>query len=821
MLPSQKGLSESEAKSLIAKHGRNKLPESPPPSDITLIISQLKNPLVYILLIASAVTLFLGEFADTAIILFAVAVNTILGFVQERKAQKALQSLKNLVQHKARVIRENQVYSILAEDLVPGDIVIVSAGDKVPADGRLFEASRLALSEAILTGESGSVTRQKDDRIFMGTVVVSGRGIARIEHTGANTEIGKIAKSVQAPSEETPLEKSLKKLGRDLSLLAFSLTILVFIVGVAIGRDIFEIFYTSVALAVSAIPEGLLVGLTVVLAVGMQRILKRKGLVRDLLSAETLGGVTTICVDKTGTLTEGKMTVVDTFGREQDLVLQAAVANDLDHPIVIAAYEWSKKFSINWELDFESLTRDYERLDSIPFSAKDRFFASLNKWDNKNNMLFINGAPEFLLEWSHIDPKRKKQILDEIEILTQSGKRVMGMARKKVGKNTSKITYNLAKSNLNFIGLVAYADPVRKSVKSALYKTKLAGIDAIVITGDYLETAMYVMNELNITVEKDQYLQGTDLNKISKEDLRKILAEKKIKLFARTSPNQKLMIVEALKENGEVVAMMGDGVNDAPALKHADIGIVVDSASDVAKETADLVLLDSNYETIVKSIEEGRGIYENIRKIILYLMSDAFGAIVAVLGSIIINLPLPVTAAQILWINLVSDGFPDLALTIDPKSKGIMKKPPRSRKEPLFTDWMKIVVAIVSFTGGIMTLGLFVWFYSLTGELETARSVAFLSLGVNTLIYVYSIKLLTEPFWMSNPFSNKWLNLAVVAGFILQFSPFVIQPLGRFFGVSMPPPFALLMVFAGSVFMFGIIEILKWLIKRNLNWFVH
>lgn len=822
MLPEEKGLTSAEAKKRLERYGPNTLPEKPPPSDFEIFISQLKNPLVYILVIAGIVTILLNHVSDAIIIFFAVFVNTILGFVQERRASKSLQALKELVHPTAEVIRDGEIKEIDVEKLVPGDIVILSQGDKIPADGKLVEANRVFVSEAILTGESVPVGKKEEGEVFMGTIVTAGRASMEIEVTGEHTKMGKIAERVQEPEEDTPLRKQIKNLSKQLSILVFVLTTIVFAIGFLTGKDLVEIFTTSVALAVSSIPEGLLVGLTVVLAIGMQRILRRKGLVRSLISAETLGGVTTICVDKTGTLTEGKLQVVEHVGDIDSLANQTIIANDLDDPIVIAAWDWATK-----ELKFTKqratkLRQRKKRLDSIPFSPKERFFASLNKWDKKNNMIFVNGAPEFLLEWSMLNKKEKKKYAEEIQKLTAEGKRVVGLARKKVSLSKNKLSEKDVKNALKFVGLLAFSDPVRKGVAKAFEKTRKAGIESIVITGDYPQTAVAVMKQLNFAISDQYVMLGDELAKTSKKKLRdKLSGEERIKLFARTTPEQKLKIVEALKENGEVIAMMGDGVNDAPALKRADIGVVVGEASDVAKETADLVLLDSSFETIVGAVEEGRGIFDNIRKIILYLMSDAFSEIVAVVGTLVLGLPLAVTAGQILWINLVSDGFPDLALTIDPKAEDIMERKPKPPWEPIATRWMKMLIAIVSVVGGLIGLLAFIYYYNITNDAIYARSVAFAVLGVNSLVYVFSIRTLTKPFWVENPLENKWLNAAVFVGLIFQFIPFSTPYLREFFGLTFPGYGPILMAFLAAGFVFIIIEVIKEIVRKHLEWFQH
>jgi Ca2+-transporting ATPase len=814
MLSKQGDLTSKEAKKRLKEFGKNVLPERPPPSDFLIFVSQLKNPLVYVLVIAGLITLFLKHTSDASIIFLAVLVNTVLGFFQERKANKALLALKKLIHPTAKVIRDGKLKTVDASRIVPGDVVILNQGDKVPADGRLLETNRLFLNEAMLTGESESVAKEKGSKVFMGTIVSGGQGKFMVEKTGALTEMGKIAKSVQEPTEETPLRRQLKKFSRELTFLVLGLSVFVFVIGLFTGRGALELFTTAVALAVSAIPEGLLVGLTVVLAIGMQKILKSKGLVRNLTSAETLGGVTTICIDKTGTLTQGKMQVVEVWGDKEEIAEQMIVANDLNDPIEIAAYTWAKQVAHN----IQHIAKKHPRLDSIPFSSKDRFFATLNKWDESYKMIFVNGAPEVLVKWTNLTRAQRLEVRDQIEKLTSEGKRVVGLIRKKAPLFTNKLSSNLLKAKFEWVGLLAFSDPVRLGVKEALKKVKSAGISLIVITGDYAQTAISVMEQLGIQVDKDCLILGSEVKKSSAKDLAKKLKKRHgIRLFARTTPEQKLKIVEALKKNGEIVAMTGDGVNDAPALNSADIGIVVGEATDVAKEVADLVLLDSNFATIVAAIEEGRGIFDNLRKIILYLLSDAFGEIIAVTGALILGLPLPVTAAQILWINLVSDGFPDLALTVDPRAEGIMERKPRPSQEGLVTAWMRFLILIVSFSAGTIALILFIYFYKSTQNMILARSIAFATLGMNSLVYVFSIRVLTKPFWKQNLFVNKWLNLAVLGGLFLQIFPFLSHQGRNFFGLTVLNKGHWLIVFSASLFMFIIIESAKVIFARRLK----
>ena len=819
-MPEKSGLSFKEAKKRLDQYGLNVLPAKSSPSAFSIFLSQLKNPLVYVLLSAGIVTFFLGDYSDTLFIFFVVLVNSTLGFLQEKKANKALSSLKALVHPMADVIRDGKKLKVDISEIVPGDIVELELGNKVPADGKLLKVNRLYIEEAILTGESVPVEKVEGDEIYMGTIVSAGEALMQVSLTGAQTQMGKIALSIQKPHEDTPLTKQLKNFSSQLTILVIVLTMFVFLVGLLTGRDLVEIFKTSVALAVSSIPEGLLIALTVVLAIGMQRILKKNGLVRNLVSAETLGGVTTICVDKTGTLTYGKLEVVEEYGEIEQVCLQHFASSD--DPIMVAAKKWLSEHSTHFEEIGKKFAKECKLVDSIPFTPENRFYASLVEHKDGNKEVYINGAPEHLMEWSTLDNKTQYAIRDRIKKLTKDGKRVIAMAKKDVGEDIKKVNEEVVRGKLEWVGLLVFTDPVRSGVSDAFRQTKGAGIRTILITGDYAETALAVMKELKIEIDEDRVIKGNELEKMKESEV----SERLMKLykeggsaivFARTRPEQKLKVINALKKNGEVVAMMGDGVNDAPALHRADIGIVVGDASDVAKETADLVLLDSSFETIVGAIREGRGIFDNIRKIILYLLSDSFEEIIAVVGTIILRLPLPVTAIQILWINIVSDGFPHLSLTIDPKEKGIMKRRPRLPNTNIVANWMKMLIFIVSLTGGVAALMLFNYYYKLTGSEEIARSVAFATLGINSLVYVFSIRTLKAPFWIENPFKNKWLNISVLTGLFFQILPFTNSSLRNFFNLRQLEPIQWVYVFGASLLMFFIIEISKILFRLKFE----
>lgn len=783
------GLSSTEAEERLKAYGRNELVGKPPKSDWSFILAQFKNPLVLVLVVASLITLWLGDVSDATVIGVAILVNTILGFIQERKAYKSLEALKKVLAPEAWVIRHGRKMQIDARELVPGDVVSLYEGDKIPADGTIYGSEELLINEAILTGESVPVKKLKIDtekpqseaenNVFMGTIVSGGSGIMLVTATGMNTEMGKIALGVDAAQEDTtPLEKRLAYLARWLTIVVIVAALFVFVYGLLSGREILEMFEISVALAVAAIPEGLVVALTAILAIGMQRILKRKAVVRKLVAAETLGTVTCVCVDKTGTLTEGKMQVVETkFVDDQLGYVVSVMANDLRDANELARAAWAEELVKNSEGSRQSvddILQLHPRDEGIPFSSERRMLAV-----RSGNMIFISGAPEVVLNLEILDSGNKAQRSthdewkDVIRDWGNRGRRIIGLgyAMLKSDQDAIELMARFRKGNfdvtqlkfevLQFVGLMAFEDPVRMSVKSAMEKARLAGIAVKVITGDFRETAVAVMKQIGLEVSPQQVAEGSDLEKWSEEELRQRVDT--VTLFARTRPAQKMQIVQALKARGHVIGMMGDGVNDAPALAAADIGMVVGEASEVAKEAADIVLLDSNFETILAAVEEGRGIFDNLRKVIAYLLTDIFSELVILIGSLLLHWPLAIGATQILWINMVGDGLPSLALTIDPKPSDLLERKPVSPKMHLVDAHMRTLIGLISGLSGLSCLAIFYWLWPLYGE-EFARSAVYLSLGLSTLVYVFSCRslrkgILNEPIW-----KNIWLVWSVLAG---------------------------------------------------------
>ncbi len=755
----ERGLTSKEAQGRLEEFGPNELKKAPGFSSLKLFLFQFKSPLVYVLLFAGLVTLFLHDFTDSLVIFAAVSINAVLGFYQEKKAQQSLAALRSLLSPHAKVIRDGERQIIEARQVVPGDLVVLEIGERVPADGVLVETTDLSLNEAILTGESMPVAKKLKDEVFMGTTVTTGIAKMEVVKTGIETQAGKIGERVVTVEEEkTPLQEQIASLAKLLAILVGFLSALIFLIGALLGQDLLEMFVTSVAIAVASIPEGLIVTLTVILALGMQRILKRQSLVRKLLAAETLGSVSVICADKTGTLTEGKLQVVKADFADQDLGVKAAIlCNDLRDPLEVAMWDWAKQKTAP-----KPVQEKYPRIDEIPFSPKEKYIATLHP-----GLLIISGAPEVILARCKLLDVERRQWLEKFKEFGSKGYRLVGFAFKKSQRAKDAKIKREDLKDFEWLGILIYEDPIRLGVEASLKEAQKAGVTVKVITGDYASTAMAVLAKLKIRIDnhKLQVMEGKELEEISIKDL--AIRVKEVILFARVDPEQKLKIVQALKDQGEVVAMMGDGVNDAPALKTADIGIVVGEASDVARETADMILLDSNFATIVAAIEEGRSIFENIKKVVLYLLSDSFAEVILIGGSLLLGLPLPVTAAQILWVNLVEDTLPGIALAFEPSEKEAMSEPPRHEKEPILDFELKVLIFIIGILTDVFLLGLFFWLLRGFLHLHFIQTVIFVALGIDSLFYVFACRSFRKTIFHKSILTNKPLILSVGIGLVL------------------------------------------------------
>ncbi len=797
----ERGLTEKEVKERLEKYGKNKLPEEKPLSSFEIFLEQFKSPLIYILVIAGVITLLLREYTDSIVIFGAVFLNALVGFFQEKKASQALRELKKIVKINARVIRDGNQKIIDAENLVLGDIFLLKAGDKVPADGRIIKAKNLKTNEMALTGEwlpakkhSEILPREtpladRDNMVFMGTIVEQGKAKAIVTATGLNTEMGKIAQMLRETKEEkTPYQRKLSHFSKFVGIAIGVICFLIFISGMLEGKPFEEMFTTSVAIAVAGIPEGLPVAMTVILAIGMQKILKRKGLVRRLVAAETLGSASIICTDKTATLTEGRMKVVKVIG-EKKLILKAAtliseafVENPQDpkEKWIIRGPPTDRAFlEAGIEAGFNKKDLEKEKIDGIPFNPQNKFSAALIK-ENEKNILYVCGAPERILEKSSLKIEERKKWEKETENLAKKGLRIVAAAKKEIKKIPEKLEKEV--ENLNFLGLIVLKDPIRPDVKEAIKICQKAGLKPIIVTGDHKLTAKAVAEELGIEVRDENIMEGRDLDRLSEREFDKILD--KIQIYARVEPRHKMRIVSAFKEKGEVVAMTGDGINDAPALKKADIGVALGSGTDVAKEVSDLILLNDSFSIIVAAIEEGRGILDNIRKVTTFLLSDSFCEAILIGGSMLICWLmkrvwlLPMTAIQILWVNLIEDGPLSIALAFEPKEEGIMKRRPTGHKIHLLTSEMKVLIFVIGILTDIFLLFMFFWLLEFTHyDIWHIRSVIFAGLALDSMLYIFSIKSLRKNIWKINPFSNKFLIFAWFFGILMLFAGLYLPPL--------------------------------------------
>lgn len=837
---SHSGLSKKEAFLRLNRFGSNKLPEATKLSAVKLFLNQLKNPLIYILFVALIISFATKHFVDAWIILAVILISSIVGFLQEYKANESLSRLKQMVKYKAKVLRDGKEIIIAQENIVPGDIIFLSPGDKVPADARLIETYDLEVIEAALTGESLPINKNTDtlpqntamaDRInmvYLGTVVSRGKAKAIVIATGQQTEIGHIADLVKETEErETPLQKQLIQFGKTIGIILIVLNVIIFTLGILTGKAFLEMFMTSVAVVVAAVPEGLLPAMTVILAISMQRLAKQKGLVRKMLAAETLGSISVICSDKTGTLTQGEMRVAEIITETTNLSHNGTEFSEIIHLDDKASHIIALKIGLlcnnaiienpedelhQWNiigdptekalllagrsagLKKEELEKNEPRIAEIPFDSEHKFMATRHKNNANKNIVYAKGAPEKLFPFiSFVDIEgkketltetRKKEIQKQYENLTSTGLRVIAVAYKLEENDTEFTRESL--NDLVFIGLVALKDPLRPEAKETIKLCQSAGIRPVIITGDHKLTATAIVQELGLKITPNNVLEGTDLDNLSDEALQKLIH--KITIFARVEPKHKIRIVTALQANGEIVAMTGDGVNDAPALKKADIGVAVGSGTDVAKETADLVLLDDNFKTIVEAIRRGRGTFDNVRKVILYLLSNSFTEVILISFAIILGMPLPLLPVQILWIKMIEDSLPSMALAFEPVNKRIMLRPPRKSDEPILNLNLKHLLIFFIAISDIMLFLIFYYFWKTSGSIEYARTIAFVGLGIASRFYIFSIRGLNESIFSYNPFKNKLVNLSTLFGFamilIAIYTPFfnnILQtvPLGR------------------------------------------
>ncbi len=823
------GLTEKQAEKLLSEHGYNRLAQKNKNSAIKIFAGQFRDVMVMILLVATVISVFLGEIYDAITIIAIVFLNAVLGFIQEYKTEKTLEALASMTAPTAKVIRDGKQKTIAAENIVPTDIILFEAGDRIPADSMILECSGLFTDESMLNGESDPIAKtignenDKDNSlnrscvVYSGTVVTRGNGKAVVIATGKNAQVGKISHMIsETENSQTPLQKRLGELGKIVALICIGVCIVVFLTGVLRGEPVFDMLMTGITIAIAAIPEGLPATVTIALALAVNRMLKVKALVNKLHSVETLGCASVICSDKTGTITENKMTVKNIYTdfKEFDvsgtgyktsgeITLNKNSVNTLSHPILQKLFECSilcstahisKPSKSNWNVSGdpteialliaaakggitkENITKK-RKISEIPFDSDTKMMSVTYCDISGNKIIYTKGAPDILIKkCSLIETsdgiKSLNQILHqkiELEIaeLSKRGLRVLALAY-------------CENEELIFLGLMAMSDPPREEAKKAIKKCADAHIKTVMITGDHKETAAAVAKEAGILRNKTA-VTGDELDKMTDEQLDKNL--NKYAVFARVSPAHKLRLVKAYKRHGNVVTMTGDGVNDAPAIKEADVGVAMGiTGTDVAKQAADVVLLDDNFATLVSAVEQGRGIYANIRKFVRYLLSCNIGEVIVMFLGILMGFPMVLLPTQLLLVNLVTDGLPAIALGMEPCEKDVMKNKPRRINESFFSNGLLFKIIIRGILIGLCTLGCFTVALNMSHDVDTSRTAALVTLIFSQLIHVFECKSETKSIFKINPFTNIKLVLAVLISLIVVIVAVYFPPAQIVFG---------------------------------------
>ncbi len=819
------GLSPQQVAARLEKYGKNKIEGTKKKSLVAMFFAQMQDALIYVLLAATVITFIIGEYTDSIIILSVVLVNAIIGVVQEYKAEQAIEALQKMANPKTMVRREGANQEIDSEELVPGDVVIIDAGRFIPADLRLIESSNLQIEESALTGESvaankdASVVIDNEDinigdranMAFRSTTATYGRGEGVVIATGMQTEMGKIASILDSADDtETPLQRRLDELGKVLGLMAVGVSVLILVISVFQGRDTFDMFLIAISLAVAAIPEGLAAIVAIVLALGVTRMSKINAIIKKLPAVETLGSVNIICSDKTGTLTQNRMTVVEHFTLmgnktipENIIKSEADVELSADEHLMARSFLLCNDASIEGEEETGDPTEialvayaqkmglikskaeaQCPRIDEQPFDSERKLMSTLNQMDTAYRVNIKGAMDRVLPLCTHVLDNGKEVAITEahkvafIEASTAMGEkalRVLAAAYKNVDE---VIDPKEMEKSLVFVGIVGMMDPPREEVKDSIAEAKKAGITAVMITGDHPDTAFAIAKQLDMASERAQAISGSEINQMSEEVFNREVLNYRV--FARVSPEHKVRIVKALQSHGNIVSMTGDGVNDAPALKVADIGVAMGiTGTDVSKSASDMILADDNFTTIVHAIEEGRNIYKNIKKSVIFLLSCNLGEVITILVAIIFAWPLPLLATQILWINLITDSFPAIALGVDTPDKEVMNDKPRDPTESFFAGGAGFRVML----GGVLigALALVAFYIGLSEEgyhlgqdnipesaLAHARTMTFLVLAGSQLFYSLALRHESKSIFQLGLFSNPYLIAAVVFGFALQ-----------------------------------------------------
>ncbi len=848
------GLSRSEVEERKKRYGLNKIEGRERSTWLQMLLSQFKDVLVLILLAAAVISGILGEIADAVIIFVVILVNAIMGTVQESKAEKSLEALKNLSAPNAKVKRDGSIQVVSAQELVPGDIVYFEAGDFIPADSRIIEAVNLKVEESSLTGESVPVEKKegiiegdvplgdRTNMVFSSTIVTYGRGSAVVTATGMNTEVGKIASMLDQDDDRTPLQEKLAETGKWLGIGAIIICIVIFALGVFQGRDIFEMFFIAVSLAVAAIPEGLPAVVTIVLAMGVRRLVKRNAIIRKLPAVETLGSASVICSDKTGTLTQNRMTVQQVVSLQGtwDKEAQNVEESELGTILEIGALcndSRLEKTDTGWRgigdptetalttaaADYGIVKHDVEsqkpRVAEIPFDSDRKLMTTVHKLEDRFRIM-VKGAPDILLsKCTHILKGKEvvqagEQDIREIESkntgMAEKAFRVLAVAFRDVENIPELLVPDTVEKELCFAGLIGMIDPPRDEAREAVNLCLKAGIRPVMITGDHKATAAAIAKELGILKGEEGVITGAELSRLSDEEFSRDV--EKYSVYARVSPEHKVRIVDAWQDKGHIVAMTGDGVNDAPALKKANIGAAMGiTGTDVAKEAADMVLTDDNFATVVSAVREGRGIFDNLRKAIQYLLATNLAEILLLFTAILLNWDSPLLAIHILWVNLVTDSFPALALGVEPIGRDVMNRPPRKAGKSIFADGLGYLIILQGMMIAIITLAVFV--YGRTFGIDTARTMTFFTLSFCQLVQAFNVRSPRSLIADVGLFTNKYLLYAVGVSGLLQVIIIGTPFLREVFKLVLLDLNQWIIVAAASILPFIIVETVKLILR--------
>ncbi|MFV8270137.1 cation-translocating P-type ATPase [Flavobacterium sp. GT2N3] len=839
------GIDDATASERLRKHGKNQIEDKKKKTIVQMILSQLSDFMILILIAAAVISGLIGDLSDTIIILAIIIINAVVGFIQEYRAEKAMEALKNMVANHARILRNGKKIDVPASDIVPGDVVELEAGNVIPADVRFFETHQIKVDESTLTGESNNVEKNPDalpegnyalgdqtNMGYKGTFVTSGRGLAYVVATGMHTELGHIAKMIQTDEIATPLQKRLAVFGKKLSVIILIICAIIFFIGRLRGESVVTMLITSISLAVAAIPEALPALVTVALAFGAKKLAKSNALIRKLPAVETLGSVTYICSDKTGTLTLNKMTVQEIFEtpdlqyetifKEKNILLQAiALNNDVTKDesgkwlgdsteVALVQYAFDKNLNRN------DLEEALPRIAELPFDSKRKCMTTIHQTHNSTGEILVitKGAVDVLFH--ELSDNQKSDIPEfesKVNEMAAKGYRVLGYAIKTLPSLPATLDPNLIENELTLIGFVGMIDPPREEAKQAVSQCKEAGIIPVMITGDHKLTAKAIAEKLGIIVtDDDLVLTGSELSALTQSEFVKIV--EKVTVYARVNPEQKLRIITALQSKNHFVAMTGDGVNDAPALKNADIGIAMGiNGTEVSKEASHMILLDDNFATIIVAVKHGRKIFDNILKFIKYIMTGNSGEIWAIFLAPFFGLPIPLLAIHILWINLVTDGLPGLALASEPAEANIMNRPPRNPQENIFSKGMAIHILWIGLLMGIVTIA--IQAYAIHDGNAHWQTMAFTVLCFSQLGHVMVIRSGRESIFKIGFFSNKPMVGALLITIALQFMVIYVPFFNEIFKTQPLSFYELAITVAVSSIVFWSGEAEKWIKNRN------